>query len=76
MELELHKLELELHKMELDLHKMELELHKRHYSDDQYKIEYCTLVDDHVVMTCLDNNLQRELFTLQNIEKILKCKYQ
>jgi len=51
---------------------MEPNLHKRHYVINHYKINTLRFADDKAQIADLEDNLQRGVFTLQNIANILE----
>jgi hypothetical protein len=50
---------------------MEPDLHKRYYISTKAKINTLLFADDRVIVADSEDNLQREVFTLQNVAKKL-----
>jgi hypothetical protein len=48
---------------------MEQDLYKRHYFINQHKSKHSAFADDQVIIVDSADNLQRGVFTLQNIPK-------
>jgi hypothetical protein len=53
---------------------MEPDLYKRHYFINQHKIKHSAFADVQVIIANSADNLQRGVFTLQNMAKNLEWK--